>query len=106
VDNGPVGRNGEAALCLVCGAAIDLAGIGDLVGKSLVGGEANPAALARPSTSKTRRTGRTAAPSARTGARKTAGGRSTGRKPAAGAANAATTADPADTWRDVADAEK
>jgi DNA topoisomerase-1 len=106
VDNGPVGRNGEAALCLVCGAAIGLAGMDDLVGKSLVGGEANPAALARPSASKPRRTGRTAASGVRTGARKTAGGRTTGRKSAAGAPSAATAADPADTWRDVADAEK
>jgi DNA topoisomerase-1 len=50
-DGGPVGRAGEAALCLVCGAPIELPA-GDpvgLVGTKLAGGEPNPEALARPS---------------------------------------------------------
>ena len=90
VDKGPVGRNGEAALCLVCGAAVDLTGIDDPAGRSLAGGEANPAALARPTAGRPRRTGRTAAAS---GARKTTAGRSAGRKPVAGAASAAADAE-------------
>jgi ssDNA-binding Zn-finger/Zn-ribbon topoisomerase 1 len=86
VDKGPVGRNGDAGLCLVCGAAVDLTGIDDPVGRSLAGGEANPAALARPSASRSRRTGR---PAATSGARKTTASRSGGRKPVAGAKHAA-----------------
>ena len=58
VDDGPVGRNGEVGLCLVCGAAIDLAGVDQPVGKKLAGGEANPAVLIRPSSTRTRRTAR------------------------------------------------
>jgi DNA topoisomerase I len=46
-DTGPVGRKGEAGLCLKCGASIDLPE-GDLVGRRLPGGPPNPAALARP----------------------------------------------------------
>jgi DNA topoisomerase-1 len=89
VDKGPVGRSGAAGLCLVCGAAIELAGIEELVGKSMTGGEANPAALARPSASRPRQTSRTAAGGAGSAARKTTGSRSAGRKPAAGASSAA-----------------
>ena len=48
-DEGPIGRAGEAALCLVCGAPVEIAGLEDLVGRRLAGGDANPAALARPS---------------------------------------------------------
>jgi DNA topoisomerase-1 len=90
VDKGPIGRNGEAGLCLVCGAVVDLTGIDDPVGRSLAGGEANPAALARPSASRPRRTGRPAAASV---ARKTAASRSGGRKLVAGAASAAADAE-------------
>ena len=36
-DDGPVGRKGEAGICLRCGAAIDLPD-GDLVGRRLAGG--------------------------------------------------------------------
>ncbi len=88
VDDGPVGRNGEAAICLICGAPIELAGIQKLVGKSLTGGEANPAALARPSANRPRRS-RTAAAGAGSAARRTTASRSAGRKPAAGASSAA-----------------
>ncbi len=82
-DEGPIGRNGEGALCLVCGAAIDLTGIDDQVGKHVAGGEANPAALARPSSSRPRRTGRTASGggSRGSGGRKTAATRSGGTRP-------------------------
>jgi DNA topoisomerase-1 len=51
-DDGPVGRAGEAAICLVCGAPIELpAGAnvaGSVAGIRLAGGEPNAAALARP----------------------------------------------------------
>jgi DNA topoisomerase I len=47
-DEGPIGRAGEGALCLACGASVELPSGEDLVGKRLVGGEANPGALARP----------------------------------------------------------
>jgi DNA topoisomerase-1 len=46
-DAGPVGRKGEAGICLRCGAAIKLPA-GELVGLRLPGGPPNPAALARP----------------------------------------------------------
>jgi DNA topoisomerase-1 len=49
-DEGPVARGaGDAAICLVCGATVEVPAGEDIVGKRLVGGEANPAALARPS---------------------------------------------------------
>jgi DNA topoisomerase-1 len=64
VDDGLIGRVGSAALCLVCGAPVDIAGIDDLIGKKLAGGDPNPAALARPSSGGRsgagRRTGRAA----------------------------------------------
>ena len=80
VDDGPVGRHAEGGLCLVCGAAIDLAGLGDVAGKRLAGGEANPAALARPTSSRPRRTGGSRAGSGArsSGGRKTAGTRTGG----------------------------
>jgi DNA topoisomerase-1 len=80
-DGGPVGRAGEAGLCLVCGAPVELAA-GDVVGKMLPGGEPNPAALTRPATARPRRrTGR-----ARSGAgARTPGGRKTAGAKAAGA---------------------
>ena len=79
-DDGPVGRAGDAALCLLCGAPVEIAGIDDLGGKRLPGGEPNPAALARPSSSRPRRTGRAASGSATRGAgtRKAAASRSSG----------------------------
>jgi DNA topoisomerase-1 len=64
LDDGPIGRAGESALCLVCGAPVEIAGLDDLVGRKLAGGDANPAALARPSSGAkggaVRRTGRPA----------------------------------------------
>jgi DNA topoisomerase-1 len=80
IDEGPVGRSTEGGLCLVCGAAIDLAGLDDIVGKRLAGGEANPAALARPTSSRPRRTGgsRSGSGARSTGGRKTAGTRTGG----------------------------
>ena len=44
-DAGPVGRRGEGGICLLCGADVPLPE-GDLVGKSLPGGPADPGALA------------------------------------------------------------
>jgi DNA topoisomerase-1 len=50
-DAGPVARAGEAiGRCLVCGAPIELPGPDEpLVGRALVGGAPDPAAIARPS---------------------------------------------------------
>jgi DNA topoisomerase-1 len=76
-DDGPVGRNGEAALCLLCGATVDVAGIADPAGKRLPGGGPNPAALARPSSTRPRRPGRAAAAG---GARKVAGRKTAGHR--------------------------
>ena len=73
VDDAPIGRNGDAGICLSCGAAVELPA-GDLVGKKLAGGEANPDALARQSSGGARRPGR------RVGA--AAGGRATATKKA------------------------
>jgi len=73
VDGGPIGRAGDGALCLVCGASVEITGIDDLVGKKLAGGDPNPAALARPSSDRAGRTGRAASGT---------GARSGGRKPA------------------------
>ena len=80
VDDGPIGRNAEGGLCLVCGAAIDLTGRDEVVGQRLAGGEANPAALARPTSSRPRRTGgsRSASGARSSGGRKTAGTRTGG----------------------------
>jgi ssDNA-binding Zn-finger/Zn-ribbon topoisomerase 1 len=79
VDKGPVARNGDAGMCLVCGAAIDLTGVDEPIGKSLAGGEANPAALARPTSSRPRRTTRAATGGSRaTATRKAATARSAG----------------------------
>jgi DNA topoisomerase-1 len=73
-DDGPVGLAGDAGLCLICGAPVEIAGIGDPIGKRLSGGEPNPDALARPSSSRPRRATRAAAGS---------GTRAAGKKPAA-----------------------
>ena len=47
VDGGPVGRAGDTAICLLCGATVELPAGENIVGKRLAGGEANPAALTR-----------------------------------------------------------
>jgi DNA topoisomerase I len=62
VDEGPIARNAEAGICLLCGAAVDLTGIDDPIGRKLAGGEANPEALARPSAGRARRPSRAGAP--------------------------------------------
>ena len=77
-DDGPVARNGDEGLCLACGAAVDLTGVDDPVGRKLAGGEANPAALARPASSRARRTTRTSAGGARSAAPHRAAARSAG----------------------------
>lgn len=78
-DDGPVGLNGASALCLACGAPIEVAGIDDPVGKHLPGGEPDPAALARPASGRPRRSGRgSAAGAQRSSPRKTAVARSGG----------------------------
>jgi DNA topoisomerase-1 len=48
-DDGPIARAGEQAMCLVCGAPVELVAEADPVGARLVGGEPNAAALAKPS---------------------------------------------------------
>jgi DNA topoisomerase I len=53
-DSGPIGRKGDAAICLQCGAPVELPE-GDLVGRRLAGGEPNPGALARRSRAPARR---------------------------------------------------
>ena len=53
-DDGPVARNGDAGICLACGAPVEIEGVADLVGKRLAGGEPNPDALARPSSGRSR----------------------------------------------------
>ncbi|MFI5258960.1 MAG: type I DNA topoisomerase [Candidatus Limnocylindrales bacterium] len=79
-DDGPVGLNGASALCLVCGASIEVAGVDAPVGRRLPGGAPDPAALARPASSRPRRTGRGAAAGGahRSGPRKAAVARSGG----------------------------
>ncbi|HVM30533.1 MAG TPA: type I DNA topoisomerase [Candidatus Limnocylindrales bacterium] len=47
-DDGPVAERGEAALCLRCGAPIDVAPGDVMAGQRLAGGEPDPAALASP----------------------------------------------------------
>ncbi len=74
-DDGPVGRNGDAGLCLICGASVEIAGVDAPIGLKLPGGEPNEAALARPASTRPRRTGRAATGATRSAAtRKTAAG--------------------------------
>jgi hypothetical protein len=54
VDDGPIGRSGDAGICLICGAPVEIEGIPDLVGKRLAGGDPNPAALAKPAGGRSR----------------------------------------------------
>jgi DNA topoisomerase-1 len=56
-DDGPVGRDGGAGICLVCGAPVELPAGMELVGAKLAGGEPNPEALTKRSAGGTRRTG-------------------------------------------------
>jgi DNA topoisomerase-1 len=76
-DGGPVARNGDAAMCLACGATIDPPADGSsIVGQRLAGGPPNPDALLRPARGGGRRTsarasGGAAARTTRGGARGT-----------------------------------
>jgi ssDNA-binding Zn-finger/Zn-ribbon topoisomerase 1 len=54
-DDGPIARAGEQAMCLVCGAPVELVAEADPVGARLVGGEPNAAALAKPSSGRQNR---------------------------------------------------
>ncbi len=47
-DSGPLGRKGDAAICLVCGSTSDAAPDAIVAGERYAGGPANPEALARP----------------------------------------------------------
>jgi ssDNA-binding Zn-finger/Zn-ribbon topoisomerase 1 len=86
-DEGPVARKPDGALCLVCGADVELPE-GDVVGLRLAGGPPNPAALQRPARGGgARRNGRSATGPAGAGGKRT-GGRQTGRS-RKGAAEAA-----------------
>jgi DNA topoisomerase-1 len=68
-DGAPIGKSGDAALCLVCGAAIELPTGESLVGRRLVGGEANPAALTRPASGRAPRRTRSKAAGGGAGSR-------------------------------------
>jgi DNA topoisomerase I len=90
-DDGPVAREGEAGICLRCGAPVPLPSDGPadatLVGRRLPGGEPNPDALAP---ARGRRGGRATRTTARRGATRggrptrSAGGRAAGGRPARG----------------------
>jgi DNA topoisomerase-1 len=84
-DGGPIARNGDGAICLVCGAPVELPAATDLVGRKLVGGAANPDALAKPSSAGRRRPVGRATGARSTGARRGAAGaaRGSGRRAAA-----------------------
>jgi DNA topoisomerase I len=77
VDDGPIARTTDGAMCLVCGAPVEIAGLDDLIGKKLAGGEPNPAALARPTTARGGRTARAASGTGTKTAAKTGAGRKT-----------------------------
>ena len=80
-DSGPVARSTDGgAICLACGATIELPGDGaSLVGQRLNGGPPNPEALARPARAAARRGGATRS-TARAGSNGT-GGRATSTRP-------------------------
>ncbi len=48
LDDGPLARKDESAICLICGSASDVRADGVVPGDRLSGGPANPEALARP----------------------------------------------------------
>ena len=85
-DDGPVGRRDDGALCLTCGAAIELPA-GDLVGLRLAGGPPDPAALA-PRAPRARGGGRGGR--ARAGSGSTSGRRPSSGSPRSGSRRAAT----------------
>jgi DNA topoisomerase-1 len=87
-DDGPVGRKGDAGICLRCGATVDLPEA-IVPGVRLPGGPPNPAALARPARGG-RRPGRAGTGGSRERSASGGGGRNNGRggprraRPAAG----------------------
>jgi DNA topoisomerase-1 len=86
VDDGPLARKGDAAICLVCGSASDAAPDAIVPGTRYAGGPADPSALARPA--RAARPGGGAGSRARGGARGGARGaarRTRPTEPAAGA---------------------
>ena len=88
-DSGPVARSGEAAICLACGATIDLPADGSaVVDRRLSGGPPNPEALVRQASGGARggrSGGRTGGAAGRSGAARGSRGskptRSTARRP-------------------------
>ena len=81
-DEGPVGRAGDTTICLVCGAAVELPPGEDPVGKRLAGGDANPAALARPSSGRAPRRARSGAAASGTKSRAASSRKSSGTRAA------------------------
>jgi DNA topoisomerase-1 len=71
-DGGPVARAGDQGLCLLCGASVELTAETALVGARLAGGEPNPAALAKPSSSRSSRRPRATKSATREGGRSSA----------------------------------
>ncbi len=82
-DDGPLGRKGETAICLVCGSTSDTAPDDIVPGERYAGGPPDPAALARPARGR-RPTGR-GRPTTRAGAGRSTSRRTRPTEPAAGA---------------------
>ncbi|MGI8703868.1 MAG: type I DNA topoisomerase [Candidatus Limnocylindrales bacterium] len=76
-DSGPVARKAEAALCLMCGAPVELPP-GDLVGLRLPGGTPDPGAIAR--SNRGRRGNGGGGPAASSSRRRSAGSRRSSRR--------------------------
>jgi DNA topoisomerase-1 len=72
-DDGPVARQGDTGICLVCGAKVPLPDGVDLVGARLAGGPPNPEALAKPTRGGARRGRAGTGGAARTGKARPAG---------------------------------
>ena len=78
IDDGPIGRTGEAGICLICGAPVELPDGASVVGRRLTGGEPNATALARPSSGRAPRRTRGRVPAGGEGSRSTSTRRSAG----------------------------
>ncbi len=76
-DDGPIGRKGEKAICLVCGSAIEAEPASIVPGERYPGGPPDPAAIARPE--RARRGGTGGSSTGRGGGRGRGGARPTGR---------------------------
>jgi len=76
IDDGPLARKDETAICLVCGSTSDAAAADIVPGTKWPGGPANPEALARPARA---RGGARAGGATKTGGRARSGARSGGR---------------------------